>query len=140
MIDMIDRIEIFRHDPDAVRRRHEGQNKPAVWVVPETDGMATLGATMTARRGHRPQRSPRVGRPGLPARHPIPRCCSAAAMPCSRSPPVPRSNATATVRIVPPRFPNPMLAAWVADQQNQAIAKGRVLVHVIADPDYRRRA
>ena len=23
-------------------------NKPAVWVVPETDGMATLGATMTA--------------------------------------------------------------------------------------------
>ena len=25
------------------------------------------------------------------------------------------------------------LAAWVADQQNQAIAKGRVLVHVIAD-------
>ena len=45
LIDMIDRI-IFRHDPDAVRRRHEkAKQARSVWVVPETDGMATLGAT-----------------------------------------------------------------------------------------------
>ncbi|MGB3770021.1 MAG: DUF222 domain-containing protein [Rhodococcus sp. (in: high G+C Gram-positive bacteria)] len=48
MRDMVDRI-VFRHDPDAVReRRIRAEENRSFWVDPAADGMAYLGATMTA--------------------------------------------------------------------------------------------
>uniref|UniRef100_UPI0025C21985 HNH endonuclease signature motif containing protein n=1 Tax=Gordonia sp. UBA7599 TaxID=1946578 RepID=UPI0025C21985 len=133
LIDMIDRI-IFRHDPDAVRRRHEkAKQARSVWVVPETDGMATLGATMTAHNAA--------------IAHNAVLALAALACPHDTRSRDARSSDALFALLTGTAFecdcdredcaaaiPEPdALAAWVADQQNQAIAKGRVLVHVIAD-------
>ena len=133
LIDMIDRI-IFRHDPDAVRRRHEkAKQARSVWVVPETDGMATLGATMTAHNAA--------------IAHNAVLALAALACPHDTRSRDARSSDALFALLTGTAFecdcdrqdcaaqvPDPdALAAWVADQQDQAIAKGRVLVHVIAD-------
>ncbi|WP_442971137.1 DUF222 domain-containing protein, partial [Rhodococcus sp. Leaf247] len=48
MRDMIDRI-VYRHDPDAVReRRVLAEKNRSFWIDAGPDGMAYLGATMTA--------------------------------------------------------------------------------------------
>ncbi len=133
LIDMIDRI-IFRHDPDAVRRRHEkAKQARSVWVVPEADGMATLGATMTAHNTAIAYNAvgalaalacPHDTRTGQArSSDALFALLTATAFECDCG----RDDCAAQI-------PQPdALAAWVADQQNQAIAKGRVLVHVIAD-------
>ena len=133
LVDMIDRI-VFRHDPDAVRRRHEkAKQARSVWVVPEADGMATLGATMTAHNA-------------AIAYHAV---LALAALACphdTRSREARSSDALFALLTgtafecdcartdCTAQIPEPdALAAWVAGQQNRAVAKGRVLVHVIAD-------
>ncbi|MFT3899669.1 MAG: DUF222 domain-containing protein [Gordonia sp. (in: high G+C Gram-positive bacteria)] len=136
LVDMVDRI-VFRHDPDAVRRRHEKAKKSrSVWIAPGADGMATLGATMTA---HDAQIA--LGGVHLLADTACPhdrrtaserRCDALFAL--LTGTPFTCDHATDTTEPCTATIPEPdALAAWVADRQNSAIAKGRVLVHVIAD-------
>jgi hypothetical protein len=133
LIDMVDRI-IFRHDPDAVRRRHErAKETRSVWVLPDKDGMATLGASMTAQDANIALRNvfllAATVCPKDPRSESARRCDALFALltglrfECDCA----REDSAAAI-------PEPgVLAQWVADQQNQAVAKGRVLVHVIAD-------
>ena len=131
--DMVDRI-IFRHDPDAVRRRHqEAKDNRSVWVIPEKDGMATLGVSMTGQEvkicidalnrladavcEHDPRTSDNRRSDavfallsGMPFECDCGRDDCAATLPDTRT-----------------------LMEWVRSEQNKSIASGGILVHVIAE-------
>ncbi len=133
LIDMVDRI-IFRHDPDAVRRRHErAKETRSVWVLPDKDGMATLGASMTAQDANIALRNvfllAATVCPKDPRSESARRCDALFALLTGLRFECDCAHDGCTAQIPEPG----VLAAWVADQQNQAVAKGRVLVHVIAD-------
>jgi hypothetical protein len=133
LTDMVDRI-IFRHDPDAVRRRHEKAKKArSAWILPGSDGMATLGATMTAHNAAIAYNA----------------VLALAAMVCphdTRSRDARSSDALFALLTgtafecdcarddCAAEIPDPdALAVFIRDRENTATAKGRVLVHVIAD-------
>ncbi|WP_344716750.1 HNH endonuclease signature motif containing protein [Gordonia defluvii] len=133
LTDMVDRI-IFRHDPDAVRRRrNKATDARSAWIVPGADGMATLGATMTAENAAIAYTTVRsLAELVCPA---DPRCPDArtsdalfalvtgTAFECDCHQPA----CTAAI-------PTPdTLTAWLRERQDTAVANGRVLVHVIAD-------
>ncbi|MFT4200158.1 DUF222 domain-containing protein [Gordonia sp. (in: high G+C Gram-positive bacteria)] len=131
--DMVDRI-IFRHDPDSVRRRRDNAtDSRCAWIVPGADGMATLGATMTAENAA-------IAYTGVLA---------LAERTCARDPRSrdARSSDALFALVTGTRFececgsdecdariPEPdTMAAWLAGQQNRAVAAGKVLVHVVAE-------
>ncbi len=133
LIDMVDRI-IFRHDPDSVRRRHEkAKQARSVWVLPDADGMASLGASMTAQD----------------AAIALDSICRLAALVCPQDPRTAQARqsdamfALLTGQIFEcdcarpdctSQVPGPKtLAGWLRDHQGEVVAKGRVPVHVIAD-------
>ncbi|GED96375.1 HNH endonuclease signature motif containing protein [Gordonia crocea] len=133
LADMVDRI-IFRHDPDAVRRRHDKANHDrCTWILPGTDGMSSLGATMTAENAaiaytaildlaahtcpHDTRTSDARNSDALYA------LITGTPFDCDCH----REDCTATI-------PDPTtLATWIRDHQNTAITNGRILVHVIAN-------
>ncbi|MFT4201904.1 DUF222 domain-containing protein [Gordonia sp. (in: high G+C Gram-positive bacteria)] len=133
LIDMVDRI-IFRHDPDSVRRRHEkAKASRAVWVNREADGMATLGATMTAQDA-------------TIALHNVFRLADMVCPHDRRTPDARRCDALFALltglgfecdcgrQDCPATVPDaPALSQWVAHEVGRDITKGRVLVHVIAE-------
>jgi hypothetical protein len=133
LVDMVDQV-IFRHDPDAVRRRHEKAKKArSAWILPGSDGMATLGATMTAHNAAIAYNA----------------VLALAAMVCphdTRSRDARSSDALFALLTgtafecdcarddCAAEIPDPdALAVLIRDRENTATAKGRVLVHVIAD-------
>ncbi len=132
LTDMVDRL-IFRHDPDAVRRRHtKAKQGRSVWVLPDADGMATLGASMTAQD----------------AKIALDAVARLAALVCDQDPrTVDARRCDAMFALLtgtafdcdcghdtcPADLPDPtIISALARTTQNQAIAAGAVLVHVIA--------
>lgn len=133
LIDLIDRI-IFRHDPDAVRRRHEkAKASRSVWVLPDADGMATLGATMTAQDANIALRNVFLLAGKVCKKDPrseSARRCDALFSLLSGL----RFECDCGTDDCASDIPEPgALAQWIADHRDQEVAKGRVLVHVIAD-------
>ncbi len=133
LTDMIDRI-IFRHDPDAVRRRHErAKESRSVWVLPDADGMATLGATMTAQDANIALRNVFLlaGKAcDKDPRSESARRCDALFSLLSGL----RFECDCGTDDCTADIPEPgALAQWVSDHRDREVAKGRVLVHVIAD-------
>ncbi|GED97604.1 HNH endonuclease signature motif containing protein [Gordonia crocea] len=133
LTDLIDRI-IFRHDPDAVRRRHENAKEArTVWILPGADGIATLGATMTAQDANIALGTvfllaDRVC--GKDPRSESARRCDALFALMSGS----RFECDCGTDDCTADIPEPdALAQWVAEHRDREVATGRVLVHVIAD-------
>lgn len=131
--DMVDRI-VFRHDPDSVRRRREkAKSDRCAWLLPGADGMASIGATMTAEDA-------------AIAYDAVARLAALACEHDRRSPEARRSDAVFAL-LSGTRFdcdccrddcrasiPEPdTLNAWLAEQQRTAVTKGAVVVHVVAE-------
>jgi len=131
--DMVDRI-IFRYDPDSVRRRREkAKENRTAWILSGSDGMATVGATMTAENA-------------VIAYSAVITLANLVCPADTRSPDARSSDALFALLSgtafececgrpdCPATIPEPdALAAWLRGREDAAVAKGRVLVHVIAD-------